>query len=124
MKMNPTQIKHLKESAILICEDPLPNLTMLWCDWANDNLENCQARDKAMVSVELVLPVIYVFSKLYNCPPKVVYGHMLRELRKRVSLLGFYRKDIIDFKQANLALGEVISELVPVGKKPKRELMN
>lgn len=123
MELNAKQLKHLKESAILIHEDPLPNLTTLWLDWANDNLDNCQSKDATYVSVEYLLPVIWVLSNLYDCPPRVVFGLMKRELRKRVSLLGFYQMDALNFKQANLALGEIIKEMVPVTK-ARKEMLN
>lgn len=117
MELNNNQVEYLRGRAALIVEDPTNELTELWLDWANANAEDVYTKDHRYVGTEDVLPVIWVFSKLYDCPPMVIFNLMKKSLRKRLAMLGFEQADFLEFEDANAALGEVIAELVPVNKR-------
>ena len=116
MELNNKQLDCLRARAALIVEDPTHELTEMWLVWANANAEDIYTKGYRYVCTEEVLPVIWVFSKLYDCPPRVIFNLMRRALKKRLSMIGFMGCDWLEFDDANLALGEVINELVPVRK--------
>jgi len=116
MELNNNQLEYLRGRAALIIEDPIQEMTEMWLVWANENVDLIYSKDSPCVKTEEVLPVIWVFSQLYDCPPKVIFTLMKRALKKRLSVLGFEQLELLDFEDANTALGEVLKELQPIGK--------
>jgi len=114
MELNNNQVEYLRRQAALIVEDPTNEMTEMWLYWANANVEDIYTNNYRYVCSEELLPIIWVFSKLYDCEPMVIFNLMKRALKRRASVLGFEGADWLDFQDANLALGDVINELVPV----------
>jgi len=118
MQLNETQLQYLRHSAELIIEDPLKEMTVMWMDWANDNIDNVLERKARWCSAENILPVIWVFSAVTSVAPKAVFAIMRHVLSLRVLSHDYDIQEDLTFTEASVCLDTIMRTLqAPSGNK-------